>query len=81
MKVMNGLRIFIRTDHGPIEDNVFYSQRRHGPVYRWHYEKPGARWHVTRVDTSHWNLHELATTRWQLVPQELQAKLSEHYIE
>ena len=81
MKVMNGLRIFIRTDQGPIEDNVFYSQRRHGPVYRWHYEKHLAKWHVTRVNTSHWNLQELCTTRWQLVPQELRAKLSEHYIE
>ena len=81
MKVMNGLRIFIRPDKGPIETNVFYSQRSHGPVYRWHYEKRLASWHVTRVDASHWNLHELSTTRWQLVPQELQAKLSEHYIE
>lgn len=81
MKVMNGLRIFIRPDKGPIEDNVFYSQRSHGPIYRWHYEKPLARWYVARVDASDWNSHELCTARWQSVPQELKAQLSEHYVE
>jgi hypothetical protein len=78
---MNGLRIFIRPDKGSIEDNVFYSQRSHGPIYRWNYEKQLARWHVTRVDGSHWGSHELCTARWQSVPHELKAQLSEHYVE
>ena len=81
MKVMNGLRIFIRPDKGPIEENVFYSQRSHGPIYRWHYEKHLAKWHVARVDASHWNSQELSTARWQSVPQKLKAQLNEHYIE
>ena len=81
MKVMNGLRIFIRPDKGPIEDNVFYSQRNHGPIYRWHYEKHLAKWYGARVDASHWNSLELSNARWQSVPQELKAQLSEHYVE
>ena len=78
---MNGLRIFIRPDKGPIEDNVFYSQRGHGPIYRWHYEKTLARWHFARVDASDWSLHDLCIARWQSVPQELKARLTEHYVE
>ncbi len=78
---MNGLRIFIRPDKDGIEDNIFYSQRSHGPVYRWHYEKHLSRWHVARVDASHWTSQELCTTTWQSVPQELKSQLSEHYIE
>ena len=78
---MNGLRIFIRPNKGPKEINVFYSQRQHGPIYRWHYEKPLAKWLVARVHASDWSSHELCTASWQSVPQELKAKLSEHYIE
>lgn len=78
---MNGLRIFIRPDKDTIEDNVFYSQRSHGPIYRWHYEKHLARWHGARIDTSQWTSQELCTARWQSVPQELKTQLNEHYIE
>ena len=78
---MNGLRIFTRSNQGPVENNVFYSQRSHGPIYRWHYEKHHAKWHVARVDTSDWSSHELCTATWQAVPQELKTQLSEHYVE
>lgn len=78
---MNGLRIFIRPDKGPIEDSVFYSQRNHGPMYRWHYEKHLSKWHVARVNVSHLSSHELCAARWHSVPQQLKAQLSEHYIE
>lgn len=78
---MHGLRMFIRPDKGPVENNVFYSQRGHGPLYRWHYEKHRAKWHVVRVDVSNWSSHEFCTASWQSVPQELKAQLSEHYIE
>ena len=79
--VINGLRIFIRPDKGSGEDNVFYSQRSHGPIYRWYFEKHPAKWHVARLDASDWSSHELCTAPWQAVPQELKAQLSEHYIE
>lgn len=79
---MNGLRMFIRPNKGPVENNVFYSQRNHGPIYRWHYyEETVAKWHVARVDASDGRSHELCTARWQAVPQGLKAQLSEHYVE
>ena len=79
---MNGLRMFIRPNaKGLVEDNVFYSQRSHGPMYRWHYEEQLGRWNGARVDTSAWISHELCTARWQSVPETLKAKLIEHYIE
>jgi len=81
MKSLNGLRIFIPSDKGPAEDNVYYSQRGHGPIYRWYYEKHHTHWHVTRVDVSLRGSHQLCITSWQSVPQDLKAKLSEHYID
>ena len=78
---MHGLHMFIRPDKVPVEDNVFYSQRSHGPIYRWHYEEHLGKWHVARVDASHWSSHELCTASWQSVPQKLKAQLSEHYVE
>ena len=78
---MNGVRMFIRPDKAPVENNVFYSQRNHGPIYRWQYEKTLAKWHVARVDISDWSLHELCIARWQSIPQNLKAQLSEHYVE
>jgi hypothetical protein len=78
---MNGLRIFTRPDKIPVEDNIFYSQRSHGPIYRWHYENHLAKWHVTRLVTSHWSSHEFSIASWQSVPQALQTQLREHYVE
>lgn len=78
---MHGLRMFIRPDKVLVENNVFYSQRSHGPIYRWQYEEHLGKWHVVRVDASHWSSHELCTASWQSVPQELKAQLSEHYLE
>lgn len=78
---MHGLRMFIRPDKVPVENNVFYSQRSHGPIYRWHYEEHLGKWHVARVDASHWSSHELCTASWQSVPQKLKTQLSEHYVE
>ena len=78
---MNGLRMFIRPDKGPLENNVFYSQRNHGPIYRWHYEKPLGKWHGARVDASDWGSYEFCSAPWQSVPQELKVQLSDHYVE
>lgn len=78
---MNGLRMFIRPNTGRIENNVFYSQRSHGPIYRWHYEDHRAKWHVARLGACDWSSHELCAAPWQSVPEELKAQLSEHYLE
>ena len=82
MRVMNGLRMFIRPDNkDSVENDVFYSQRGHGPIYRWRYEKHLAKWQAARVHGSDWSSHELCTAPWQSVPQELKAQLDEHYVE
>ena len=82
MMVMNGLRMFIRPDNkDSVENNVFYSQRSHGPMYRWCYEKHLAKWQAARVNGSDWSSHELCSAPWQSVPQELKTQLNEHYIE
>jgi len=79
---MNGLRMFVRPDtRGQVENNVFYSQRSHGPIYRWHYEEQLQRWHVARMDSVDWCAQELCSARWHSVPQGLKAQLSEHYVE
>ena len=81
MRVMNGLHMFIRLDNkDSVETNVFYSQRSHGPIYRWCYEKHLAKWQAARVHGSDWS-HELRTAPWQSVPQELKVQLNEHYLE
>ena len=78
---MTGLRIFINPDIRGQGNNVFYSQRSHGPIYRWHYEELLDRWHVVRVDALASSLKELCAASWHSVPPGLKAKLSEHYIE
>ena len=79
---MNGLRIFINPNtRGQGEHSVFYSQRSHGPIYRWHYEELLGRWHVVRVDAFVSAAKELCSARWHSVPPGLKAQLSEHYIE
>ena len=78
---MNGLRIFIRPDSRGRENSVFYSQRSHGPIYRWRYEELLDRWNVVRVDALASPSKELCAARWDSVPPGLKAQLSEHYIE
>ena len=78
---MNGLRIYIKPDSRSGENNVFYSQRSHGPIYRWHYEELLDRWHVARVDALASTSKELCAARWHSVPPGLKARLSEHYVE
>lgn len=74
--------MFIRPENrDSVENDVFYSQRNHGPIYRWRYEKHLAKWLAARVHDSNWNSHELSTTPWQSVPQELKTQLNEHYVE
>ena len=81
MKVISGLRMFMRPGKGAFEENVFYSQRRHGPIYRWRYENHVAKWYGQRVDASNWSSQECCSASWKSVPQELKTQLSEHYVE
>ena len=78
---MNGLRIFIKPDSRGGGNSVFYSQRSHGPIYRWHYEELLERLHLVRVDALASFSKELCAARWDSVPPGLKAQLSEHYIE
>jgi hypothetical protein len=77
---MNGLRIFINSDEGLSGDNVFYSQRSSGPVYRWHYETQLSLWQVSRVDNRSGS-HELRAIKLRSLPKQLKTRLSEHYLE
>ena len=79
---MTGLRIFINPDtRGQGKHSVFYSQRSHGPIYRWDYEEYLDRWHVVRLDAVASSSRELCAARWHSVPAALKAQLSEHYVE
>jgi len=79
---MTGLHIFINPDgRGQGKNSVFYSQRSHGPIYRWHYEEHLDRWHVVRVGALVSSSKELCAARWDSVPPGLKVQLSEHYIE
>src|ERR1051326_609566 len=60
---MNGLRIFVKPDSRSGENSVFYSQRSHGPIYRWHYEEFLDRWHVVRVHALASSSKELCAAR------------------
>jgi hypothetical protein len=74
--------MFVIPDNsGRVENNVFYSQRSHGPIYRWHYEQHLQRWHVARVQEFGSSVQELCSAHWRSVPQALKAQLSEHYLE
>jgi len=79
---MIGLRIFIKSDTaGQVENNVFYSQRSQGPIYRWHYEEHLQRWNVARMHSFDGCAQTLCSARWYSVPPGLKQQLSEHYLE
>ena len=82
MGTVNGLRLYIRADSkDSLSDNVFYSQRGNGPIYRWRYEEELGHWRVARMHTSDFTSQELCTANRKSVPQKLQAQLGEHYVE
>jgi hypothetical protein len=66
---------------GSLGDNVIYSQRRNGPLYRWRYEEALGHWRVARMHPPDLTLQELCTASWKSLPQKLQAQLCEHYME
>ena len=81
---MNGLRVYIHPSGAGEEPCVratFYSRRGDGPLYCWSYAGQGGHWQVGRVHLPDQTLKVLRVTSWRSVPPELQAKMSEHYLE
>lgn len=80
---MNGLRVYINPSGADGHDvrATFYSRRGDGPLYCWSYEEQVGHWQVGRVQLTDPALKVLRVTSWRSVPPELQAKMSEHYLE
>lgn len=78
---MNGIRMFVTVSNALPANNVFYSQRSHGPLYCWRYETKGEFWRVARVNPGDCSKENMSLTRWKALPQELRAKLKEHYVD
>lgn len=81
---MNGLRVYInRSGNGPLpkSDGVFYSRRGEGPFYHWLFEEQAGKWRASRVVAADFSHHSLSTAAWKSVPADLQAKMSEHYLD
>lgn len=83
MVTRNGLRVYVNPISTSLtkSDNVFYSRRGKGPIYRWLYEAKLAHWRVLRMHTSDFDSHKLCAASWKSVPEQLQVQLSEHYAE
>ena len=78
---MNGLRVYIKIGSRELAngDNVFYSRRGDGPFYCWRYEAAISYWRVERMHASDIAARELSVASWKSVPEQLQARLGEHY--
>ena len=78
--LMNGLRVYIRTEsRGITGHKVFYSRRGDGPIYSWRYEAGVDHWRVVRMHAADIPSRELSVASWKSVPEKLQAQLGEHY--
>ncbi len=62
-------------------DGVFYSRRADGPYYCWRYEPECGRWTCSRVHLSDHTRRSLCLAVWKAVPDALQVRLGEHYLE
>ena len=80
---MNGLRVYINPSvaDGSRGRATFYTRRADGPYYCWFYEERAGRWQVGRVHLPDSDLRELRATNIRAVPPELQAKMTDHYLE
>src|SRR2546422_6201266 len=60
MALMNGLRLYTKpaSPDPAAGNNVFYSRRSNGPIYRWLYEAEVAHWRVLRMHTSDFTSRE-----------------------
>ena len=82
MAEMKELRVYVN----PLSANApeagratFYSRRADGPFYRWLYES--GRWRASRVVLPKQVLRVLCVASWKAVPDTLQTRLGEHYLE
>jgi hypothetical protein len=80
---MNGLRVYINPSGagGACGPATFYTRRADGPFYCWSYEERAGRWQVGRVHLPDLDVRGLRATNMRTVPPELQAKMTEHYLE
>ena len=90
---MSGLRVYVNSPSTSLPsgnavetedikaDQVFYSRRGNGPVYRWLYEEKLAYWRPLRMQTSDFDSHKLSNASWKSVPDTLQAQLGKHYLD
>jgi hypothetical protein len=75
-----GLRVFTRAGN-LVKENIFYTQRSHGPLYRWWYDNELEHWRVARVHFEDLRQHDLCTAAWKSMPQQLRIRLREHYLD
>jgi hypothetical protein len=75
-----GLRVFTRAGD-VVKDNIFYTQRTHGPLYRWWYDNELEHWRVVRVHVEDLRLQDLCVAAWKSMPQNLQIQLRQHYLD
>jgi len=90
---MSGLRVFVNSPSTDLPsgigieaqdikvDRVFYSRRGNGPIYRWLYEKNLAYWRALRMNPMDFNSRKLCMASWKSVPETLQARIGEHYLD
>ncbi len=80
---MNGLRVYINPsgEDAPGGHAMFYSRRADGPYYCWFYEEHAGQWQVRRAHPLALTPKALRVARWKVIPPELQASISEHYLE
>lgn len=83
MVTMNGLRVYTNpaTEEIAIDDDVFYSRRGNGPYYRWRYEEKVGQWRVSRVIAKEFTPQKLSLASWKIVPEALQTRMGEHYLD
>ena len=83
LNVMNSLRVYFNPAGAdtPTVQRVFYSRRADGPYYCWHYEKRLGKWLGSRVQLSDPSRRLLSLASWSSVPDGLQLRLGEHYLE
>jgi hypothetical protein len=80
---VNGVRIYISAATAIVSagDDVFYTRRGDGPYYRWFFEKTIGKWRAARVIDAAFIRQSLSLATWKTVPEALQSRLSEHYLE
>jgi hypothetical protein len=60
---------------------AFYSRRADGPYYLWFYAEGSGRWRYSRVNLDRLTLRVLCVAPWDAVPNALQDRLGEHYLD